>query len=72
VNVPSIVVHRARKSWNAYAPDLDGIVATTATRERPFELITQAIPCHLERIAASEACEPYVLTAFLGTTRTPG
>ncbi len=54
----TIVVHRAGKSWNAYVPDLDGVVATAATRERVVELITQAIPYHLERIAESETSEP--------------
>jgi predicted RNase H-like HicB family nuclease len=46
-----VIVHRAGKSWNAYVPDLDGVVATASTRERVIELISQAIPFHLRQLA---------------------
>jgi len=49
----NVIVHRAGKSWNAYVPDLDGVVATAETRERVIELISEAIPLHLQLIAKS-------------------
>ncbi len=42
-----VIVHRAGKSWNAYVPELDGVVAVADSRDRVIELISQAIPLHL-------------------------
>jgi predicted RNase H-like HicB family nuclease len=49
----TVVVHPAGESWNAYVPDLDGVVATAATRDRVIELIAEAIPFHLSQLAES-------------------
>jgi predicted RNase H-like HicB family nuclease len=48
-----VIVHRAGKSWNAYVPELDGVVAAASTRERVIELIAEAIPLHLRELAKS-------------------
>jgi len=48
-----VIIHRAGNSWNAHVPGLEGVVATAATRERVIELISQAIPFHLKRLAES-------------------
>jgi predicted RNase H-like HicB family nuclease len=54
----TVVVHPAGSSWNAYVPDLDGVVATAATRERVIELITEAIPFHLRQLGESGESAP--------------
>ncbi len=46
-----VVIHRAGKSWNAYVPELDGVVAVADSRDRVIELISQAIPLHLRDLA---------------------
>ncbi len=43
-----VIIHRTGASWNAYVPELPGVVAAAGTRERVIELIAQAIPLHLE------------------------
>jgi predicted RNase H-like HicB family nuclease len=53
----AVIVHPAgTSSWNAYVPDLDGVVAAAETRERVIELIREAIPFHLRGLR--EAGEP--------------
>jgi predicted RNase H-like HicB family nuclease len=49
----TVVVHPSGDTWNAYVPDLDGVVASAATRERVIELIAEAIPFHLNQLAES-------------------
>ena len=56
-----VIVHRVGSSWNAYVPDLEGVVATASTRERVIELISEAIPFHLRQLA--EAGHPVAETA---------
>ena len=60
-----VIVHRAGASWNAYVPDLDGVVATASTRERVIELITEAVPLHLRGLAeqgrSAESSEAFTL-----------
>ncbi len=46
-----VIIHKAGESWNAYVPELNGVVAAAATRERVIELISEAIPLHLRELA---------------------
>jgi predicted RNase H-like HicB family nuclease len=39
-------------------PDLDGVVAPAATRERVIELISEAIPFHLSQLSESGEAAP--------------
>jgi predicted RNase H-like HicB family nuclease len=50
-----VIIHRAGNSWNAYVPELNGVVAAASTRERVIELIVEAIPIHLQGLAKDGA-----------------
>ncbi len=56
-----VIVHRAGKSWNAYVPELDGVVAVGASRERVIELISQAIPLHLRELAKTASLSQQIM-----------
>ena len=43
-----IVIEKSDAGYSAYSPDLDGCVATGATRERVERAMREAIEFHLE------------------------
>ena len=53
-----VIIHRTGESWNAYVPELDGVVAVAASRERVIELIAEAIPLHLRELAKDGILDP--------------
>ena len=54
----TVVVHPSGDSWNAFVPDLEGVVATAATRERVIDLIAEAIPFHIRRLTENGEAIP--------------
>lgn len=48
-----VVIGRTKTGYDAYAPDLDGCVATGMTVEHTRHMITEAIEMHLEMMQQS-------------------
>lgn len=48
-----IVIEETRTGYSAYSPDLDGCVATEATREEVESQMREAIAFHLEGMVRS-------------------
>ena len=51
-----VVVERTKTGFSAYSPDLDGCVATGATRDEAERTMREAIEFHLEGLR-QEGCE---------------
>ena len=47
-----IVIEKTPKGFSAFSPDLDGCVATGATRDEVEKRMTEAIEFHLEGLRA--------------------
>jgi predicted RNase H-like HicB family nuclease len=47
-----IVIERTKTGYSAYSPDLDGCVATGATRDEVERTMREAIEFHLEGLKA--------------------
>jgi predicted RNase H-like HicB family nuclease len=62
-----IVVEKTNTGYSAYSPDLDGCVATGATREQVETEMQQAIAFHLEGMARSgePIPEPSTYSAYV-------
>jgi predicted RNase H-like HicB family nuclease len=65
-----IVVEKTDTGYSAYSPDLDGCVATGATREDVERATREAIELHLEglrsegqQVPAPQSCAAYVVVA---------
>lgn len=43
----AIVLRKTGTGWSAYAPDLDGCIATGATPEETRQLMSEALELHL-------------------------
>ena len=46
----AVVIEKGEKSFGAYVPDLPGCIAVGTTVEEVKQLITEAIPLHLESL----------------------
>ena len=46
----AVVIEKGEKSFGAYVPDLPGCIAVGMTVEEVKQLITEAIPLHLESL----------------------
>ena len=53
-----VVVERTATGFSAYSPDLDGCVATGATREEVEREMQEAIAFHLEGMRADGLATP--------------
>jgi len=53
-----VIVHRVSDGWNAYVPELEGVVAAASTRERVIGLITEAVPFHLRELGKAGVVAP--------------
>jgi predicted RNase H-like HicB family nuclease len=62
-----IVVEKTGTGYSAYSPDLDGCVATGATREEVEREMREAIAFHLEGMAQSgePIPEPLAYSAYV-------
>jgi predicted RNase H-like HicB family nuclease len=62
-----IVVEETGSGYSAYSPDLDGCVATGATREEVESQMREAIAFHLEGMALSgqPVPEPHTYSAYV-------
>lgn len=45
-----VIVEKSINCWSAYAPDVDGCIATGATREEAERLFAEALAMHLESL----------------------
>ena len=57
-----IVYHQLPHNWDAYAPDLDGVITTGRTRAGVERNMREAIPLHLEAQAADRRERPWLYT----------
>jgi predicted RNase H-like HicB family nuclease len=62
-----IVVEKTGTGYSAYSPDLDGCVATGATREEVESQMREAIAFHLEGMArdGQPLPEPHTYSAYV-------
>ena len=62
-----IVVEKTGTGYSAYSPDLDGCVATGATRQEVESQMQEAIAFHLEGMArgGQPAPEPHTYSAYV-------
>jgi len=62
-----IVVEETASGYSAYSPDLDGCVATGATREEVESEMKEAISFHLEGMARSGQAvpEPHTYSTYV-------
>jgi len=62
-----IVIEETEKGYSAYSPDLDGCVATGATREEVEKMMKEAIEFHLEGLKAENLPipEPHSFSTYL-------
>ena len=62
-----IVIEETHTGYSAYSPDLDGCVATGATREEVESQMREAIAFHLEGMARSgqPVPEPRTYSAYI-------
>lgn len=62
-----IVIEQTATGYSAYSPDLDGCVATGATREEVQEEMQDAIAFHLEgmRLEGISAPSPHTYAAYI-------
>lgn len=63
----SIVLEKTGTGWSAYAPDLDGCIATGATPEETRQLMREALELHLRamREDGDEIPEPTSLVDYV-------
>jgi predicted RNase H-like HicB family nuclease len=43
-----VIIEQSVNCWSAYAPDVDGCIATAATRDEVEKLFAEALAFHLE------------------------
>ena len=55
-----VVYHQLRHNWDAYALDLDGVIATGRTREEVERHMREAIPLHLAALAEDRLERPWL------------
>jgi len=55
-----VVYHQLAHNWDAYSPDLDGVVTTGKTRSEVELHMREAIPLHLEAQAADQRERPWL------------
>jgi predicted RNase H-like HicB family nuclease len=62
-----IIVESTNSGYSAYSPDLDGCIATGATREKVEKEMRAAIAFHLEGLAQNgeTAPEPHTYSAYV-------
>ena len=62
-----IAVEKTGTGYSAYSPDLDGCVATGATREEVEQEMQEAIAFHLESMAQNDEPipEPLAYSAYI-------
>ncbi len=63
----AIVLEKTATGWSAYAPDLDGCIATGATPEETRQLMSEALEMHLRamREDGDEIPSPTSLVDYL-------
>jgi predicted RNase H-like HicB family nuclease len=57
-----VVYHQLPHNWDAYSPDLDGMIATGRTRAEVERNMREAIPLHLEALAKDRRERPWLYT----------
>lgn len=62
-----VVIEQEGDSWGAYVPDLPGCVAVGGSRQEVEELISEAIPLHIESLR--EHGEPVPTPTATGSTK---
>ena len=62
-----VVIERTKTGYSAYSPDLDGCVATGATRDQVERTMREAIEFHLEgfRQEGSEVPQPHSYSTYV-------
>jgi predicted RNase H-like HicB family nuclease len=62
-----IVVEETKTGYSAYSPDLDGCVATGATREEVEKRMQEAVKFHLEGLKSEgfPAPKPHTFSSYL-------
>ena len=62
-----IVVEETKTGYSAYSPDLDGCVATGATREEAEKRMREAIEFHLEGLKSEgfPVPEPHSFSSYI-------
>ena len=55
-----VVYHQLPHNWDAYSPDLDGVITTGSTREEVERNMREAIPLHLEALAEDRLERPWL------------
>ena len=62
-----IVIEETETGYSAYSPDLDGCVATGATREEVEKIMKEAIEFHLEGLKAENLPipKPHCFSTYL-------
>lgn len=65
-----IVVEETATGYSAYSPDLNGCVATGATKEEVEKLMEEAVAFHLEGLAFEgyEIPKPRSYSTYLGVS----
>ncbi len=49
----TVILEKGPNSWGASVPDLPGCVAAAETKQEVIDLITEAVPLHLEALKES-------------------
>ena len=57
-----IVYHKLAHNWDAYSPDLDGVITTGSTGTEVERNRREAIPAQLEAEAANRCERPWLYT----------
>ena len=62
-----VVIEKTRTGYSAYLPDLPGCIAAAKTREEVMELLSEAVPDHIQlmREHGEQVPEPTSTTAEL-------
>ena len=55
-----VVYHRLPHNWDAYSPDLDGVITTGTTREDLEHNMREALSLHLEVLAEDRRERPWL------------
>jgi predicted RNase H-like HicB family nuclease len=55
-----IIYHQLPQNWDAYSPDLDGVISTGSTREVVERNMREAIHVHLQALAEDRRARPWL------------
>jgi predicted RNase H-like HicB family nuclease len=55
-----VVFHQLPRNWDAYSPDVDGVITTGSTREEVERNMREALAAHLEASRQDRLARPWL------------